>query len=78
MARVYTTQRVTVVAMSAIGLPLAAVLMSTEGPEFTLAIAGLAVLLTAGLTLLHTRRSSTGEDDAADRDPALLTIGRTD
>lgn len=56
LARVYTAQRVTVVAASIAGLPIIAALISAHGPACALAAAG-AVITTAGSTaLLKSRR----------------------
>jgi len=56
LARVYTTQRVTVVAASLAGLPLAAALTSGHGPAAALYAAALLIALAGGAALAHTAR----------------------
>lgn len=56
LARVYTTQRITVVAASLAGLPLAAALTSGHGPAAALYAPALLIALAGGAALAHTAR----------------------
>lgn len=58
LARVYTTQRITVVAASLAGLPLAATLTTRYGPANALYAAALLIAATGIVALLSARRST--------------------
>jgi len=65
LARVYTTQRVTVVGASIAGLPLAAALTTQHGPASTLYAAAVFIAAAGGIALLNTARRGPNEHASA-------------
>jgi MFS family permease len=66
LARVYTTQRVTVAAASLAGLPLAAALISGHGPSTALYAAALLITAAGGTAVVSTARHGLAALTAAD------------